>query len=222
MGKQLLVSEGTVVTDEGSFVDTLSLDGDAVIDGNASVAGDITITGEIRTGTFGSPATFGGIEREARVFGPGAMVSPTAVLNVGDGVPRLWCPDGDTTDVYVLFEVEEWWLNSTIGIYFEWVNDHSATGDVRFDCAIKEVDIGTETLAAAGTAGSRTFTVTTPAANISTTSIICSIANGNAFTFTPGAFASFYSLRISRLGADAADTLAGPIGIVAASITRGQ
>jgi hypothetical protein len=122
----------------------------------------------------------------------------------------------------MIFEVEEWWLDSTIGVYFEWVNDHSAGGDVRFDCSIKECDIATETLAAAGVIATQTFTATAPAANTSTTAIVASIINGNPVTFDPGVFASFYSLRISRLGGDALDTLAGPIGLVAASMTRGQ
>jgi hypothetical protein len=187
---------------------------------NLTVGGDATITGEILTGTFGSPATFGGIEREARVWSAGQMMSPTAVMNFGDGFPRLSCPDGDTTDVYVIFEVEEWWLDSTIGVYFEWVNDHTTTGGVDFEVAIKECDIGTQTLAAAGTIATRTFTEPSPAANISTTSIVASVANGNPCSFSPGALASFYVLRITRFGA--ADALAGPIGIVAASMTRGQ
>jgi hypothetical protein len=183
--------------------------------------GDVTI-GEILTGTFGSPATFIGIQREGRVFPAGEMMSSTGVINFGDGFPRLHMPNGVTTDVYMIFEVEEWWLDSTIGVYFEWVNDHSAGGDVRFDCDIKECDIATEALADADIIASRTFTNAAPAANTPTTAIIASLNNGNPVTFDPGPFASFYSLRISRLGADAADTLAGPIGLIAASMTRGQ
>jgi hypothetical protein len=183
---------------------------------------DVTVAGQILTGTFGSPATFGGIEREGRVFPAGEMMSPTAVMNFGDGFPRVNMPADVTTDAYMIVEVEEWWLDSSIGVYFEWCNDHSAVGDVRFSCEIKECDIGTEALAAADVIASRTFTTTTLAANTPTTSIVASIANGNPCTFDPGPFASFYSLRISRLGADAADTLAGPIGLIAASMTRGQ
>lgn len=187
-----------------------------------SVGRNATITGQIKTGTFGTPATFGGIEREARIWPSGQMMSPTAVMNFGDGFPRLNMPDGVTTDVYAIFEVEEWWLDSTIGVYFEWVNDHTTTGDVRFDCQIKECDIATQTLAAAGVIATRTFTTTTPAANISTTSIVARVIDGLPCSFSPGPFASFYVLRISRLGANAADTLAGPIGLLAASMTRGQ
>lgn len=189
---------------------------------NLSVSGDATINGELLTGTFGSPATFGGIEREGRVFPAGEMMSPTGVVNFGDGFPRINLPNGVTTDVYMIIEVEEWWLDSTIGVYFEWVNDHSTTGDVRFDCEIKECDIATETLVGADVIATRTFTTAAPAANTPTTSIVASVLNGNPCSFDPGPFASFYVLRISRIGANAADTLAGPVGLLAASMTRGQ
>jgi len=191
--------------------------------GIPTTIGDITIAGEILTGTFGSPATFGGIEREGRVFPAGEMMSPGAVVNFGDGFPRLHCPAGITTDVYAIFEVEEWWLESTIGVYFEWVNDHSATGVVRFDCDIRQVKIGTQGPLTSTVLASRTVDVPDVPANLSTTTIVSSVANGNPTDLgDPGPLASFYRLRISRLGGHANDTLAGPIGIVAASMTRGQ
>lgn len=182
---------------------------------------------EIETGTFdsGDPefgATWQGIAREGRVFPAGEMMSPTGLINFNNGFPRVYCAQGETTNVYTIFEVEEWWLRSTIGVYFEWANDHSAGGNVRFQCEILECDIGTEALADADVIGTRTFTETAPTAGRATTSIVASVANGNPCSFAPGALAAFYSLRISRLGADAADTLAGPIGIIAASMTRGQ
>lgn len=200
----------------------LTVDGDLHVNDATDIAGDLTLHGEILTGTLGTPATFGGIEREGRVWTSSAMASPTGVMNFGDGFPRINMPDGVTTDVYTIFEVEEWWLDSTIGVYFEWVNDHTTTGDVRWDCEIKECDIGTETLAAAGVIASRTMTETSQAANTASTSVVASVSNGNACSFNPGALASFYVLRISRLGSNAADTLAGPVGLIAASMTRGQ
>lgn len=192
------------------------------VKGPATVDDDLTIRGEIKTGTFGSPATFRGIEREGRVFPAGEMCSPTAVMNFGDGFPRVNLPDGVTTHVYMGFEVEEWWLDSTIGVYFEWVNDHTTTGNVRWDCEIKECDIATETLVGADIIRARTFTEAAPAANTPTTSIVARVSDGIPCSFDPGPFASFYVLRISRLGGDGADTLAGPVGLLFASMTRGQ
>lgn len=184
---------------------------------------DGIILPEILTGVITAPATFAGIEREARFFPSGSMMSPTAQINFGDGFPRLNMAKDVTTDAYMIFEVEEWWLDQTIGVYFEWVNDHTTTGDVRWDCDVKEVDIGTQTLAAATTLVSRTFTQASDSANEALTSIVGSVANGNAITLVRNSpLASFYVLRVSRLGADAADTLAGPVGLLAASMTRGQ
>jgi hypothetical protein len=216
VAEEVWYSEGKLVTQRQQ------IDRSAMADGDDTITGDLTIGGQILTGTFGTPATFGGIEREGRVFPAGEMSSPTAVMNFGDGFPRVNMVADATTDVYMIMEIEEWWLDSTIGVYFEWCNDHTTTGDVRFDCEIKECDIAVETLASADVIATRTFTATTLAANTPTTSIVASIANGNPVTFDPGPFASFYVLRISRLGADAADTLAGPVGLIAASMTRGQ
>lgn len=215
-----LAGDGSDLTVGGS----ITVAGGSTVVGDTEVTGDATIRGVIRTGTLGTPATFGGIEREGRVFPAGEMTSPTGVMNFGDGFPRINMPADVTTDVYVGFEVEEWWLDSTIGVYYEWVNDHTTTGDVRWDCQIKECDIATETLATADVIASRTFTHAgpTPGANTATTSIVASVINGNPCSFDPGVFASFYVLRISRLGVDAADTLAGPVGLLFASMTRGQ
>lgn len=209
MAEEVRVSEGRLIA-AGSG---------ETIDG---VAGDWSIGGEIPTGTFGTPATFKGIEREGRVFPSSMFASPTAVMNFGDGFPRLNMPDGVTTHAYTIFEVEEWWLDSTIGVYFEWSNDHSAGGNVRWDMEIKECDIATQTLAAAGVIATKTATFAAPNPNIATTGILGRVLDGNPISFNPGPFASFYVLRISRLGADGADTLAGPVGLIAASMTRGQ
>lgn len=203
----------------------LQLAGDGsnlTVGGDVDVRGATTIRGVIRTGTFGTPATFGGIEREGRVFPAGEMCSPTAVMNFGDGFPRVNLPDGVTTHVYIGFEVEEWWLDSTIGVYFEWVNDHTTTGDVRWDCEIKECDIATETLVGADVIATRTFTEASQAANTAMTSVVARASDGIPCSFDPGPVASFYVLRISRLGGDALDTLAGPAGLLFASMTRGQ
>lgn len=219
-------AEVTVTESAGSVTVTAQAIPTAV--GSLTATGDLTVGGEILTGTFDSEdpnfgATFGGIEREAVCFDVGQILSPTGQIDFGDGVPRLSMPDGVTTDAYIVFEVQEWWLPSSIGVYFEWANDHSTTGDVRWDCSIREYDIGQDTLASGGDLrASRTFTQGSPAANVSTTGVVASIANGNECNFDPEGLAAFYVLRISRLGADGADTLAGPVGLVAASMTRGQ
>lgn len=211
MGGDLYLSEGVVTDEQGRDLDGIRW------------PGDVTISGEIKTGTFGSPATFGGIEREGRVFPAGELMSPTGQINFADGVPRINMPSGITTDLYAVIEVEEWWLDSTIGVYFEWVNDHSAGGDVRWECEFREYDIGQSTMAGGGSLrSSRTFTQAAAGADQCTTSVMASVAQGNPITFDPGPLASFYVLRISRLGGDVLDTLEGPVGFVATNMTRGQ
>ncbi len=211
----------TVVQDGGS-VQVSFPSVPTAVGGGFTIAGDTTIAGEILTGTFGSPPTFGGIEREARFFPSGSMVAPGCPMNVGDGFPRVLFADDKVSTGWWIFEVEEWWLVSTIGVYMEWVNDHSSTGNVRFRFRIRECDIATETVASAGLVIDRTVTVATPAAGVSTTTVIASVASGFPCGFNPGTFASFYSLEVARLGDDAADTLNGPIGIIAGNMTRGQ
>lgn len=202
-----------------------TIGGTAAIAGDATIAGDTTITGVIKTGTFGAPATFGGIEREARYWSAGDCLSPTGVINFGDGVPRINMPAGVRTDVYAVVEIEEWWLDHTIGCYMEWSNDHTDNGNVRWECEIVQHNIATEDLDSGTTLVSRTFTATVPFGR-ATTSIIarddgthdaCDLANPG-----PGVFASFYVFRYSRLGADPLDTLAGPVGFIAGNMTRGQ
>jgi len=190
-----------------------------------AVADNAVIPGVIRTGTFGAPATFGGIEREARYWGAGEMLSPTAVINFAEGVPRVNMPAGVRTDVYAIVEIEEWWLDHTIGCYMEWSNDHTANGDVRWECSITQHNIATEALNAGTVLASRTFTGAVPFGRATTSIIarddgthpVCDLADPG-----PGPFASFYVFKYSRLGGDALDTLEGPVGFIAGNMTRGQ
>jgi len=193
-----------------------------------TIGGNAYINGQIKTGVFNSAAapkygaTFGGIEREFRFFPSGAMMSPTAALTYADNVPRLVMPAGADTIAHMVFEVEEWWYASTIGVYFEWCNDHSAASSpgVLFSCQIREYDIGTQGPADGGLIGSRlTFVPDVPAGK-STTTVVASVQLGNPVVFTPGPFSNFYTLFIQRLGT--VDTHPGPIGLICASMTRGQ
>jgi len=221
---------------EGGHVRRLLRDGglDVELSGPESdfyLGGDLTLRGEIKTGVLGA-GTFEGIEREARCFPAGELMSPTASMNFGDGFPRLYCPPNERTDVYAVFEIEEWWLvkpdgtAGTIGVYFEWVNDHTQSDrQVRFDCSVRQVKIGTQGPLTSTSLLTRTgIDVPNVPANLSTTTVVGSVASGFPISLGDvGALANFYALKISRRGDDATnDTLDGPIGIVAASMTRGQ
>jgi len=225
---QVAAVAGRVDTVEGDLTD---LDGRVGGTESALAATEFTVTdnavipGVIRTGTFGAPATFGGIEREARYWGAGEMLSPTGQINFGDGIPRVDMPAGVRTDVYAIVEIEEWWLDHTIGCYMEWSNDHDSTGNVRWECTVTQHDIATQAMATGHVLATRTFTQGIPAGS-STTSIIarddgthpvCDLSAPG-----PGPFASFYVFRYSRLGADPLDTLEGSVGFIAGNMTRGQ
>jgi hypothetical protein len=164
--------------------------------------------------------TWGGIEGEAR-FVAAAGMATTAALSLADGVPRRVMPNAATTDIYITIEVEEYWLKDTLNIGFEWVNDHSANGNVRFQYEIKEIDIFTQGPATPGTTiMDREATIATFGAGISATSVIAATSEGFPLSFTPGPLASFYVVRLTRLANDPLDTLEGPIGIVAVSWGR--
>lgn len=220
MARDIHESEGVLTTDDGHV--------------DLTVPSNLTIRGEVKT-SVGGPIfdelvyhperiSFGGIEREARVLPASWALSPQSpAAGFTNGFAYLVLPDAVTTDLYFTIEIEEWWLTSTLGIYMEWANLHTATGDVRWEYEFKECDIATETLAQADVVGSRTVTVASPSANGGTTTSVCfQQAAGFPATMNPGPIASFYSLRISRLGGDAADTLAGDVAFIATNYTRGQ
>lgn len=209
----------------GTDVELAGANSDLHAGGNMTVRGDMTLRGELLTGTYHGENTFTGIEREARFWSAGNILSETATVNFGNGWPRLNLPTGVTTHTYTPIEIEEWWLLSTLGCYFEWVNDHSTTGNVRWDVAFYRNDIAVQTLAAAVADPmlARSFTAAAPAANTSTTSIVSSVQEGHPLPMDRDApFANMFMMRISRLGGDDLDTLDGPVGLVFTNMTRGQ
>lgn len=214
----LALQAGKVAKAGDTMTGSLTLSGGA----DLAVTGDATINGEILTGTFGSPATFRGIQREARVVGAGGLASPTGQFTFDNNCPRILLPPQVTTDVYMTFAIEEWWIDSTFGTYVEWSNDHTATGDIRWQFTLYEFHIATRLLSAPVTMGTKTVTQPTPAANGGVHTNTCfSVLAGDTINPTPDPFGAFYVLKMSRLGGDALDTLAGPIGLIEASYGRG-
>lgn len=205
-------------------------EGKLMVDGqdlqSVEFSGPVSLRGGIRTPSpFNFPQpwnpskiNFGGIDGEARFVGPASMYSPTGTIAVSSGCPVMQLPDAATTDIYVTIEMEEWWLNHSINIPFEWANLHSAGGNVRLRYQIREYDIASELLSEGDTVMDRTITIAAPSANGGTnTAVIASADAGFPFTPDPGILASFYVVQLTRLGNDAADTLAGSVGLVAMS-----
>jgi len=166
---------------------------------------------------------FGGIDLEARVLPASSALSPqNPAAGFSNGFSYLTLPANVDTHLYFTIELEEWWLPSSLGIYMEWANLHTTTGDVRWEFEFKECDIGTETLAQSDSTQLRSMTIGGVLANGgTTTSFVFDQSSGFPVTMTPGPFASFYSLRISRMGASVLDTLEGSVGFIATNYTRG-
>jgi len=171
---------------------------------------------EIQTGTLSTNTTFGGFESEDVAFG-GKLLdsfsgSPTYVTT--SAFPRWQLPATGTTAVITpSFNCPTWYVASDVHIGVS--NDHSATGNVRIRTILREVDIG-QAMSAAGTISDVTTTVAAPGINggVSIWQPAVSV------TFTPGGLGSIYSLELQRLGDDGADTLAGPVGILAIGFKR--
>jgi len=171
---------------------------------------------EIQTGTLSTNTTFGGFESEDVAFGVEGLLalsgSPTLVTTTG--FPRWQLPaTGTTVLLSRVFNCPVWYQASDIHLGVS--NDHTATGNVRLRTILRECDIG-QAMSAAGTISDVTATFAAPGAN-GVLGIIVPVAS---VTFTPGFFGSVYSVEIQRLGDDGADTLAGPLGILAVGFLR--
>jgi hypothetical protein len=202
-------------------------------DGRLTIAGDLRVRGQILTGSppnfLGAPAegiVTGGIQGEGRIIGATACWGLTEAgadlaKSVVNGTPRWVMPANANSTIYATFALEEWWLDSTIGIFAEWVNDHSTTGNVGWSASVKETDIGHEGPA---TADERVLTLEvqgSPPAGQSTTYILASRGKGNAWIPDPGNLAAYYTIALTRVGSNPADTLEGPVGFVELSYVRG-
>ncbi len=155
---------------------------------------------------------FGGFEFEDVAFAAAEMAS-TAAMNTANGFPRLTFPDAATTSAHVLFNCPDWY--AACDIHFGWVNDHNATGNVRWQAEMREVDIGGTIAAGEAIHGPTAFTEASP--NPGGLGLAQPAVR---IPFNPGLFGSVYTCTITRLGTDAADTLAGPVGLFAVGFTR--
>jgi hypothetical protein len=169
-----------------------------------------------------SRITFGGIQGEAR-FVPAACMGPRSLAELTtNGVHRVVLPNGATTTAFATIEIEEWWLKDTLNVGFEWVNEAAGVGDIRWQWQIRTVDIFVDTLAAAAIPINRTLTKASVGAGVSGTEIIAAAGVGFPLDMreNAGILGSFYSVGITRIGGDAADTLAGDVSIIGVSYGR--
>lgn len=147
-------------------------------------------------------------------IGANAMHS-TAAYSVTSGFPRLVFPDAATTDAYVTLGVPSYWTVLSVG--FDWTNDHTATGNVRWQFTLRGNDVGG-------------VITTVETNNVVTSTLASPAANGGHITnimqtdlaVTHGAFGTLWALQMTRLGGDGADTLAGSVGLMEVVIIRGN
>lgn len=191
MAKRLFLDENELVVEGGPPAEV-------------RVRNDLRVEGKIMDG-------FGGFEFEDVAFTTGQMQSAAAVNEAND-FPRLTFPDAATTSARMVFNCPKWY--AACDIHFGWINDHAATGNVRWRALLKEYDIG-DTVANGAVIHDSTFTLASP--NPGGIGLYQPVAR---VPFTPGLFGSVYTCTLSRLGADGADTLAGPAGLFAVGFTR--
>jgi hypothetical protein len=165
---------------------------------------------------------FGGIEGELIDVGAAAMDFDGAAARVRtNGLSRISLPAAGTSNVYYTITVPEWWLAGRMNVLIDFINDHTTTGNVRMQFEMKEIDLVSSDTLLTARSEAATATWSAPAAGTLTTGSIFSLnpiflpwSGMGEFQFVPSPAASVYALRITRLGDDPLDTLAGPIGIV--------
>lgn len=155
--------------------------------------------------------SLGWFDGRAGISVPSVAMTTTATRITTQGLPRIVLPTTGTTTVYVGgYGFPTWWFKRGIVIGFDVSNDHTATGDVRWQFILRGFGVGGD-IDTPETAHNETVTLASPAANGGYTTLTAN--GGNAILPTPGAFGSLYVLEMSRIGDDAADTHAGNIGL---------
>lgn len=125
--------------------------------------------------------------------------APTVVVT--NDYPRAQFADGVTTTVAVTFSTPAHWTVATAG--FWWTTTVSG-GNVRWRMAIKKTSLFITNISAAFDVDS-TLTVAAPG----TAGLLSSQFHVPGINVSPAAFGSYYTMILSRIGADGADSNAG-------------
>jgi hypothetical protein len=140
-------------------------------------------------------------------------VAGTATLIAGNGVPRWSFPDAATTTLGMSFATPRSW--NTFQVAFVWTAEGGAGGNVRWQVDIKKLDIFIDNISEAVFA---TGVGNDAAPTIGVLSLVSGRPTGvNA---TAGALGTMYGIQVSRIGADAGDTLAAAAGLFQVLILR--
>ena len=136
-------------------------------------------------------------------FTPGDFITvagaPTIVAT--NDYPRAQFADGVTTTVAVTFSTPAYWTAATAGF---WFTSTVAGNNVRWRMALKKTALFIDNISAAFGAD-----VSATVAAPGTAGVLHSQVQVPGINVSPQAFGSYYTLILSRIGADAADTNTG-------------
>lgn len=130
-----------------------------------------------------------------------STIAGTPTLVTTNSVPRLSLPASGTTTVAYSFAPPKWWNFTGFGTVWE---TGTAGGNFRLTLAVKKLAIGADNISEAALA---TTTYTLAAATVGV--VQYDFDRLASVDTAPDAFGSVYTVIITRLGDDAADTNTG-------------
>lgn len=163
-----------------------------------------------RGGGGASPLAFDAIYLTPGDFNATAAGTPPTRGN-NNNVATWSFADGATGELVTSFLLPPW---NTIGISFFWINPNAGAGNVRWRVAVKTLN--TNDLASEAFAADTSANVAAGAQN----ALVPRINHVTGLNVAGAGFGSTYSVLISRIGADAGDTLVGAAELQAVSFAR--
>lgn len=139
-------------------------------------------------------------------FTPGDFVAtatgtPPTLGNNG-GVQVWSFADGATGEIVTQFAVPASWRQ--VSLSFSWVNPNAGAGNVRWRVAMRNLAVAID-----GTGAAMDSDVSANVAAAAQNVINLRANHVTGFDTSPATFGSVFSLLLSRIGADAGDTLVG-------------
>lgn len=130
------------------------------------------------------------------------LIAGARTLTVTNDVPRLTMVDAATTTFGCTMALPGYWTTADFG--FHYTTSATAAGDIRWRMAVKKLHVFVDNISEAFLAD---VSATVDAPNQGVT--FAQLNHLNDVNVTPEAFGTLFSVLISRVGADAADTYTG-------------
>jgi hypothetical protein len=149
---------------------------------------------------------------DAVSLGPGSMITAATVVTTND-VPRIQFPDAATTTAYATLTIPNTWTACNVGLI--WSGTTAGTNPVRWQVSVKKLDIFVDLITEAFFQDVFLNAATQTTANqVKADNVIA------AMDVTPFALGDAYSVRVQRIGADAADTYTGIAELLGVNLQR--